>query len=755
MSNFVLQTLTLDPDRDPGVSYVVGKVLREPSKVQSSFWTRRELGITDVHRDSYQLDEFFKPAPTLSQPASNSPMGDHLSRILTICPFCDCGCGVYLNVDGQKLTGTTPSRVHPVGKGALCVKGGACFEFVGHPARLKQPLVRKQGELVEADWDEALDLVAQRFLEIKNAHEADALGFLGSASMANEDHYWLMKLARGVFGTNNIDISADQGHAATPKGLTEVFGIGAGTCSFDDIESTDLFLVTGSNATEQHPRAGSRIMQAVHRGARLIVADPRTIKLADHAAFHLRQFPGTDTAWINGMMHVIIEEGLYDERFVGSRTENFVALQRAVSEYTPQRVEEITSIPALKLQAAARMYATAPKAIILYSMGITQHNSGVDNVISLANLALLTGHVGKSGSGVIPLSGQSNLQGGCDMGVTPDCFTGYQRIDDPIARRKFEQVWGTLVPSAASGLSAAGMKRAAAQGELKGMFILGDDPLANTPDQANMEEALSQLSFLVVQDIFLTETAKLADVVLPGAAFAEKEGTYTNAERRVQRLRRAVSPPGSARDDWRILARLAQAAGYSGAIQRSGSEVMDEIADVTGIYGGIRYDRLDRDGLQWPCPTKDHPGSPLLHEKRFELGGGRFLPRSYNPPVEEPDADFPFRLTTGRMYHHVHAGEITAKTSVLKREARRPLVQIHPADAHRLGIEEGAVVEVSTRRGKVEILSRVDGRAQPGTLFIPFHFSESPLKRLIIQDFDPDTGMPEYKVCAAAVRRLP
>jgi formate dehydrogenase major subunit/formate dehydrogenase alpha subunit len=677
-----------------------------------------------------------------------------MKRTLTVCPYCGTGCTFYLVSDGGRLVGVEPSATHPISRGGLCVKGWNAFAFVHHPDRLTTPLVRRGRELRPASWDEALATVVERLWEIQGRHGADAVMFASSAKATNEENYLLMKLARAVFGTNNVDHCARLCHSSTVVGLAETFGSGAMTNSVACFDQTELIFVIGSNTTEQHPLIGSRILTASRRGAKLIVADNRRIRLARHADLHLRHKNGSDVALLNGMMHVIIAEGLADRVFIEARTENCAALEEAVADWTPERAAAVTGLSAAEIVVAARLFAGAKSAMIVYSMGITQHSHGVDNVRCCAALALLTGNIGRPGSGVNPLRGQNNVQGGCDMGALPEVYSGYQKVTDPAARAKLGRAWGAELPEA-PGLPLTRAMDAAAAGHLRGMFFLGENPVLSDPDQAHARRALESLDFLVVQDIFLTETGQLADVVLPAACYAEKDGTFTNTERRIQRVRKAVEPPGEARADWEIVCALAEKAGYAGMRYRGPAEVMDEIAALTPSYGGIAYDRLDPHGLQWPCPDRDHPGTPVLHVGSFTRGLGRFSPAAYRPPAEPADADFPFVLTTGRTYFHWHTGTMTRRSHLLDREERTAFVELHPDDAARLGVRERDEVVVTSRRGEVRVQARVTAMVIPGVVFIPFHFAEGAANALTNNVLDPESAIPEFKVCAVRVRRGP
>ncbi len=525
------------------------------------------------------------------------------------------------------------------------------------------------------------------------------------------------------------------------------------TNSINDADEADLFLVIGSNTTEQHPLIGTRVMNAVERGAKLIVVDPRSIPLAKFADVYMSQNIGTDVAVLNGLMNVIIEEDLYDKEYVTTRTEGFEALKKTVSRYTPRVVEQISGVKSDDLVRAARLYATTKKAMLLYAMGITQHTTGTDNVKTCANLAMLTGHVGFPATGVNPLRGQNNVQGACDMGGLPVVYTAYQRVADEPVRKKFEEAWGVTGLDDKPGLTIAGMIEAAAKGELKGLYVMGENPMLSDPDVKHVEQALSNLEFLVVQDIFLTETAALADVVLPASCFAEKTGTYSNTERRVQLAEKAVDPPGSARADWEIIQDICTRSGYPMRYADT-EEIMAEINRVTPSYAGITYARLRKGfGLQWPCPNEEHPGTPYLHKDKFSKGLGTFLPCEFKPMAEPPDDEYDFTLTTGRIYFQYHTGTMTRRVNLLEREAPQALVEINPEDAKRLGIRNSDFTEVTSRRGTIRLRAEVTDRVPRKVVFSTFHFTETPVNVLTNSAHCPVSDIPEYKGCAVKIRR--
>lgn len=672
-------------------------------------------------------------------------------NILTICPYCGTGCNIYLQVLDGELIGVIPCKSHVVSQGKLCIKGWNAHEFVYSNDRLTKPLVKRNGSFHEASWDEALDITVKKFNEYKERYGSDSIGVLSSAKCTNEENYLMMKFARAVLSTNNVDHCARLCHAPSVVGLGASFGSGAMTNSIEELENSDCILVTGSNTTEQHPLVARYIMRAKEKGAKLIVVDPRSIPLVRFADFHLRQRPGTDVAWINGFTNVIIDEGLEDRAFIEQRTEGYQEMAKAVRKYTPEYVEDITGIPKEDLIEAARTYAKADRASIVYSMGITQHTTGVDNVRSCANLAMLTGNVGKPSTGVNPLRGQVNVQGACDVGALPNVYSGYQSVTDEKVRAKFEEAWKTRLPSR-PGLTVVEMINEAYNGNVKMMYIMGENPILSDPDISHVREGLDHLEFLVVQDIFLTETAQLADIVLPATSYAEKDGTMTTTDRRVQMMRKAIEPIGESRPDWQIICSLARKMGSSEFEYSSQTDIMDEIASLTPIYGGIAYERLTETGLQWPCPSKDHIGTPYLHKDRFLRGKGSFAALEFKEPAELPDEDYPLILTTGRTIFHFHTGTMTRRTETLNREIPTGYVEINPVDAEKLGVTDGELVLVQSRRGEINIKALITERVPKGVIFIPFHFAECAANVLTNPALDPVAKIPELKVCAARVR---
>ena len=520
------------------------------------------------------------------------------------------------------------------------------------------------------------------------------------------------------------------------------------TNTIADIETAQVILITGSNTTENHPVLSSFVKRAVtFKGAKLIVIDPRKVKITEYANLWLRPNLGTDVAWINGMMHVIIQENLLDKPFVEKRTEGFEQLEKIVEKYTPEFVEGITGIGSDKLIEAARLYAGAKNAGILYCMGITQHTTGTDNVKSLANLAMLCGNLGIPGGGVNPLRGQNNVQGACDMGGLPNVMTGYQPVTDLSVVKRMEDAWGVNSLPTKPGLQVTQMIPKAHDGELKSLYIIGENPLVSDPDLNHAKKSIQNLDFLVVQDIFMTETAQLADVVLPSSCYAEKDGTFTNTERRVQRIRKAVDPPGQAKDDWQIICEIATRMGYSMSYDSS-KAIFDEIAGVTPSYAGINYDRIEEQGIHWPCPTPDHPGTPILHTGQFTRGKGLFHALEWVAPAEQTDEEYPINLTTGRVLYQFHTGTMTMKSDGLNERAPEAFVEISSQDAKTYNLADGAMANINSRRGSINARVKISKKAVDGTVFIPFHFAQAAVNKLTNAALDPISGIPEYKVCA-------
>jgi formate dehydrogenase alpha subunit len=660
---------------------------------------------------------------------------------------------LYLKVRNGRVVGVMPSVKSSANRGRLCVKGWNAWEFIHHPDRIKKPLIKVNGRFKETSWEVALKRVATNFKRIKAKYGGDSLGVWGSARCTNEMNYLAQKFARAVLETNNVDHCARTCHSPTVAGLVRAFGSGAMTNSYDEIPDAKGIFIIGSNAPEAHPIIWWRIRTAKDRGAKIIVADPRKTQVAEIADIHLQHYPGTDIALINAMMNVIIGEDLHDKDFIGRCTQGFERIRSAVNRYTPEFAGRITGVSGDIIAKAARLYARLKPLSNIYTLGITEHTVGTENVMSVANLAMLTGNVGRRSSGVNPLRGQNNVQGACDMGALPNVLPGYQRVDNDQIRKRFERAWKVKL-SANPGLTISDMIIQARAGRIKAMYIIGEDPMRSDPNTGRVKEALQKLDFLVTQEIFMNKTAEFADVILPGASFAEKNGTFTNSERRVHRVRKAIEPLGESRPDWRIICELSALMGYKMRYKDT-NEVMDEIAALTPIYAGISFKRIDEDGLQWPCLDKKHPGTPYLHDKgKFTCGLGKFHAIEHKPPAEQTDAEFPFILTTGRILFHYNVGTMSRRTPALDREYPENFVQINQNDARRLGITKNAYCRVSTRRGQIIVRAEVGDKIKEGVIWVPFHFTESPANLLTNDAFCPISRTGEYKACAARVEKI-
>ncbi|MFG5563176.1 formate dehydrogenase subunit alpha [Enterococcus faecalis] len=672
-------------------------------------------------------------------------------KIPTTCPHCGTGCQMNLLVKNNRLVGVEPLD-GPANKNLLCVKGKfASYKFVGSGDRLTEPLIKRNGIFEPASWEEALTLVSSKFNEIKAENGPDALAGFSCSRATNEDNYVFQKMVRAAFGTNNVDNCARVCHSASVHGLAQTLGSGAMTNPIADItEDVDMILLVGSNPEEAHPVIGAQIRQAIQRGTQVVVVDPRKINLVKDSALHLQVQAGTNVAFANGMMHVILKEGLADRHFIEERTEGFSDLEKMVADYTPEKVAEICHIHPEDLIQAARMYAKAEKAPIIYCLGVTEHSTGTEGVMSMSNLAMLVGKVGKPGCGVNPLRGQNNVQGACDMGCMPYDFPGYQKVNNPEVIDKFEKAWHVPL-NRNTGLTSTKVLPAATAGNVKGLYIFGEDPIVTDPDTGHVRQALESLDFLVVQELFMTETAAYADVVLPGISYAEKDGTFTNTERRVQRVRKAVEPRGQAREDYEIFCEVMTRMGYPCAYE-SAKEIMEEISAVTPSFGGINYERLEKESLQWPCRSLTDPGTPIMHVGSFARGKGLFKAIPYKQAQELPDEEYPYLMSTGRMLYHYNTRAMTGRTEGINQIANHSYIEINAVDAQALGIQEGDKVEVHSRRGKIETYAAVGNRVFPQEVFMTFHFPDGNVNEITNAVFDDIATIPEYKVCAVAIK---
>ena len=729
------------------------------------------------------------PTGALVDRALASPLRPRreLEPVDSVCPYCGVGCALTYHVDrGKNEIVFAEGRESPGNQGRLCVKGRYGWDYAAHAQRLKKPLIRraeaypkgplsrdvrgahdgrrKPGGIVdeeeilpafrEASWEEALDLVASRLAGIRDRDGGDALAGFGSAKCSNEEAYLFQKLIRAGFGTNNIDHCTRLCHASSVAALLESIGSGAVTTTYGDIQNAEAALLAGTNTTSNHPVAATFFKQAQKQGTKLIVVDPRRESIADHADHHCRIKPGTDVAFYNAMMHVIIEEGLVDESFVAARTENFDALREVVSAYAPERASKICGVEAETIREVARVFGRAKSAIVFWGMGVSQHVHGTNNARCLISLALLTGNVGRPGSGLHPLRGQNNVQGASDAGLIPMVYPDYQPVGDPGVRARFEAAWGrSLSPD--PGLTVVEITRAALEGSVRGMYIMGENPFLSDPNVNKVRKALSNLEFLVVQDIFLTETAEFADVILPASSYLEKKGTYTNTDRRVQIGRPALDLPGEARLDWQIVQDISCRMGYPMHYE-SVEEIFDEFAGLTSSYASLRHDNLGPTGKLWPNPHPDlEEGPTVLFEESFPTANGRarLVPAEWTAAPELPDDEYPFVLNTGRLLEHWHTGVMTRRAVALDAIAPEAFVAIHPEDGEALGVADGDRVEVRSRRGSIRLAVHLTTRENRGSVFVPFHFREAAANLLTLDELDPDGKIPEFKFCAVRVTR--
>lgn len=689
-------------------------------------------------------------------------------QVRTTCPYCGVGCQMNLNIkDGYIYSVEAPFDAAP-NYGMLCVKGRYGTDYVKHPRRVKTPLIRANREegrsakpvWREATWEEALDLVADELSRIAMENGGDAIASYASAKATNEDNYIYQKVMRALIGTNNVDHCARLCHAGSVTGLQLSIGSSAMSNSIAEMENLEAFIVTGSNTTETHPVIANFLKRAVRKnGAKLIVVDPRRIDMVNFATHWLQQNPGSDVAVFQAMAHVIVQEGLYDPNFIRERTEGFDDYLESLEEFTPEWAEEVSGVPAESIRSAARIYAKAERASIYWGMGISQSTHGTDNTLSLVNLALMCGHVGKAGTGLNPLRGQNNVQGCSDVGGLPNVYTAYQRVDNDEVRDKFQEFWGVhLNPN--PGLTATEMVTGADIGTVKGMFVLGENPMMSEPNQNHTRHSMEKLEFLVCQDIFINETGEMADVILPATSFAEKDGTFTNSDRRIQRVRAAVAPVGESRADWEILCAIGQriesrmGKPLSNGFEYSHpSEIWEEMRQLTPDFYGIDYDRLEREGgVHWPCPSFDHPGTPFLFTDDFPRGKGKFWEISFGTESELPDDEYPYNLTTGRVLYHWSGSTMTGN-SRLEEIYPEATCEIHPDDAQELGLRTGDWVQLSSRRGNVKVRVLVTSRSPKRTVFLPFHFAEAAANALTFEKVDNRAKIPDYKNTAIKIEK--
>ena len=670
--------------------------------------------------------------------------------VTTTCGYCGVGCRLEAHARDGRVASISPALDGPANKGHTCLKGRFAHQFSRNRERLTTPLIREGEGFRRASWDEAIALVVSELSRIKASSGPDAIAGLASSRATNEDCYVMQRLMRAAVGTHNVDNCSRVCHSPTSFALRKSFGLSGATGSFDDIEAADAAIVIGANPTEGHPVVGARIKQATLRGLRLVTIDPRRIELADYGVLHLSPRPGTNAAVMLGLAHVVARDGLTDDAFLAARTEGWDAVAELLAGYAPADVEEISGVPAADLERAAHIYGEAAEACLLWGLGVTEHKYGSEVVRLICNLALMCGKVGRPGSALLPLRGQNNVQGSSDMGALPDTFTGYQSVADDAVARRFEERWGVTLKRE-RGMKIPEMFDAAVAGELKAMYIFGEDVAQTDPNTTHVIHALEALEFLVVQDIFENETTRYADVILPASSSLEKSGTFTNAERRVQLVEAAIDPPGDARTDFDILTTISAALGHDMGFATP-ADVMDEVAALTPDWAGVSHARLGRGGLQWPVAA-DGTDSPILYGETFTLPGGRaqLAALPYKTPGSEVSDEFPVILVTGRRLEHYNAGTMTRRTHNLDL-LPSDWLEVHPDDAERLWIEDGQTVSVRSPYGRIELPAKVTTRIEPGHVFTAFHFPEIRTNLLIGPSADVNTSCPEYKVVAVDVR---
>ncbi len=693
--------------------------------------------------------------------------------VTTTCPFCGVGCTLQLHMQDDFIYRVTSPYDSVVNRGNLCVKGRFGYDFIYNQKRVTKPLIRRTpqkpgqrtqafdlSEWREVSWDEALEYVADRLVEIYRRNGSHAMATYCCAKATNEDNYLLEKMYRAIFRTNNVDHCTRLCHAASVVALQMAVGSSAMSNTAAEVAQNDVFIITGSNTAENHPIIALQMKAAIQKhGAKLIVVDPRRVEMVNYATLWLPEKPGSDVAVFSAMAHVILKEKLYNQAFIDQRTENFQAFAASIEKFTPEYAESVSGVERNLIVEAARLYGNAKNAAIYWSLGIPEHSHGTANALALINLALLTGNIGRPGTGLNPLRGQNNVQGASDMGAMPWHYPGYQRVDDETNARKFEQAWN-IEPGGLNrelGLTTTEIVSAIGPNGVRSLYIMGENPMMSEPNLNHTRHKMEQLEFVVAQDIFINESGAFADVFLPAVSWAEKDGTFTNTDRRVQRVRKAIPPRGEARADWQIICDLAKrlearlgrpnSAGWD---YQHPSEIMREIGTVVPEYRGITYPRIEQTGIQVPAWDENHPGTPYLFAETFPRGRGKFHPLEDARMAEMPDEDYPLILTTGRVLEHWHGGTLT-RHSWLDDLFPEALMEINPADAARLKVVEGSPVRVTSRRGSIVLRAKVTQKTTPGVVFIPFHFHEAAANLLTQDVIDPQAKIPEYKACAVRV----
>ncbi len=702
-------------------------------------------------------------------PANDVGLSEPDRKVDSVCPYCGVGCQLTYNIKDDKIL-YVEGRDGPANKGRLCVKGRYGFDYVHHPHRLTKPLIRredapKSGEFSmdpndidrifrEATWEEALEVAAKGFLSIRDTDGPNALAGFGSAKGSNEEAYLFQKLIRTGFKTNNVDHCTRLCHASSVVALLECLGSGAVSNPVSDVDKAEVIVIIGANPTVNHPVGATWMKNAMRKGTKLILMDPRTTELSRQASFHLDFKPGSDVPMLNAIMHTIVDENLVDPDFIAERTEGFEAMKAHLKAYTPEMMEPICGIPAETLKEVARVYAKSKGSMILWGMGVSQHVHGTDNARCLISLALMTGQIGRPGTGLHPLRGQNNVQGASDMGLIPMVFPDYQPVTDEKAHAYFEELWGCELDNR-PGLTVVEIMHAIHDGDLKGLYVMGENPAMSDPDATHARQSMAELEHMVVQDIFLTETAYLADVILPASAFAEKTATFTNTDRLVQLGRQAVLPPGDAKQDLWIIQELARGMGLDWNYADS-SEVFEEVRKAVPTMAGMTWQRLENEGsIVYPCLKEGDPGQDVIFTEVFESenGLGKFVPADIVPPAERPDEEYPFVLITGRMLEHWHTGSMTRRSNVLDALEPEAVATINPISMDEMGIMPGELITLSTRRGSISMIARADEAVPTGAVFMAFCYYEAAVNKLSHAALDPAAKIPEFKYCAVKISK--
>ncbi|MEA3317929.1 MAG: formate dehydrogenase subunit alpha [Bacteroidota bacterium] len=684
------------------------------------------------------------------------------SKIKTTCPYCGVGCQMEMWVQNNKIVRVTGVEGILPNDGRLCVKGRFGYQFIQSPDRLQKPLIKKNGVFIESEWDEAIELISSKFTEIKEQYGPEAFGGFASAKCSNEENYIFQRFMRGVIGTNNIDNCARLCHASTVAAVQHALGGGAGTNSIEDFAEADCIYVTGNNIIETHPVTATYVKQGKAKGAKIIVVDPKYTPLVKYADVWLQPKIGTDVALLNGLIHIIIRDDLIDKNFIDNRIENnwtaFEELKILTKKYNPKYVNEITNISEDKLIKAAHIYAKSQKALIATGMGMSQELTGVNNVYSLINMCLISGNIGKKGAGINPPRGQNNVQGVSDVGCMPNIYPGYINVADENHRKIIAKTWNVNVNklSTKPGLTAVEMMHAASKKDIKAMYIMGENPLISDPNLNHVQEAMNNLDFLVVQDIFNNDTTPYADVILPAACFAEKDGTFTNSDRRINRIRKVVDAPGKALSDWEIISLIEQKMKSKMPVHNNASTIFDELASITASYQGVNWKRIEHEGIQWPCPTSTHPGTSTLFTDEFKTKSGKAIlnPIEYVEQSEKSSAEFPFILNTGRLLYQYHTSTLSGRSNELNHFAPEHFVLINPNNAAKLNLKEDSKVKISSKQGSLVTIVRISDEVAEGEVFMPWHFNKAKVNMLTRDELDPKSKIPAYKLTAVKIELL-